>query len=93
LMLVRWTKPAVDDFTHICDYTEEHFGAAQARRTAIAIYDSVESLRTFPNKGRPGRKPNTRELDMTKLPFVAIYRVREAVVEINRILHGSRKWP
>jgi toxin ParE1/3/4 len=43
--------------------------------------------------GRPGRKPNTRELGIPKLPFVVIYRVRESVIEINRILHGAQKWP
>ena len=26
LMIVRWTKPAVADFAHICDYTENRFG-------------------------------------------------------------------
>jgi plasmid stabilization system protein ParE len=44
-MLVRWTEPAADDLTHICDYTEEHFGAKQARRTAVAVYDSADSLK------------------------------------------------
>ena len=92
-MLVRWTKPAVDDFTQICDYTEEHFGLAQARRAALSIYKSVESLRRFPHKGRPGRKPNTRELNIQKLPFVVIYRIRDSVLEITRILHGGQKWP
>jgi toxin ParE1/3/4 len=92
-MLVRWTRPAVADFTHICDYTEERFGAAQARRAAIAIYDSVESLKTLPNKGRPGRKSNTREFVVPHLPFVVIYRFREGVIEVNRILHGAQKWP
>jgi toxin ParE1/3/4 len=92
-MLVRWTKPAAEDLTHICDYTEEHFGPAQARRTALAIYDRVESLRTHPNLGRLGRKPNTRELDIARLPFIVIYRTRDGAVEINRILHGAQKWP
>jgi toxin ParE1/3/4 len=92
-MLVRWTQPAVEDFTHICDYTGEHFGPDQARRTALMIYESVESLRAFPHKGRHGRKPNTRELDVQKLPFVAIYRLREGVIEVTRILHGAQKWP
>jgi plasmid stabilization system protein ParE len=36
-MLVRWTRPAADDLSHICDYTAERFGAAQARRVADAI--------------------------------------------------------
>jgi toxin ParE1/3/4 len=92
-MLVRWTELAVDDFTHICDYTEAHFGPAQGRRTALAIYDGVDSLKTQIHKGRPGRKPGTRELSIPKLPFVVIYRVRGSVVEINRILHGAQRWP
>jgi toxin ParE1/3/4 len=92
-MLVRWTEPAVNDFTHICDYTEERFSSAQARRTALAIYDRIESLKSFPHKGRPGRRPNTRELDIPKLPFVAIYRVRNGTIEIHRILHRAQRWP
>ena len=93
MIFVRWTQPAVDDLTHICDYTEEHFGSAQARRAANAIFDSVESLIRFPQKGRPGRGPSTRELDIPDLPFVAVYRVWEGVVEIERILHRAQKWP
>ena len=92
-MLIRWTKPAVDDLTHICDYTVEHFGAAQARRAAMTICESGESLRAFPNKGRLGRKPNTRELGIPRLPFAAVYRLRAGAIEIDRILHGAQEWP
>ncbi len=92
-MLVRWTEVAAADFMHICDYTEDNFGSAQARSTALAIYDCVDSLRSHPHRGRNGRKPNTRELDVPKLPFVLIYRVREGAVEIARVLHGAQKWP
>ena len=92
-MLIRWTKPAADDLTRICDYTQEHFGAAQARRAALAIYDGAESLKTHPNRGRPGRKPSTRELVVLGLPFLIVYRVGQSVIVINRILHGAQKWP
>ena len=92
-MFVRWTKPAANDLTHISGYTQEHFGAAQARRTALAIYDAADSLTTLPDRGRPGRKPNTRELAISGLPFVIIYRVRGDAIEITRVLHGAQKWP
>ena len=59
---------------------------------ALAIYQRVGSLAQFPHSGRAGRKLNTRELVLPDLPFVVVYRVREDVVEINRILHGSRDW-
>jgi toxin ParE1/3/4 len=92
-MLVRWTTAAAADFTHICDYTEDHFGSAQARLTALRIYESVESLKTSPRKGRHGRKHSTRELIISPLPFVVIYRLQEGAIEIIRILHGAQKWP
>jgi len=36
-MVVRWTKPAVDDLTNICDYTSRRFSPTQARRVATKI--------------------------------------------------------
>jgi plasmid stabilization system protein ParE len=91
-MRIRWTEPAAQDFT-ICDYIEEHDSPSAAHRVALAIYQRVDSLSQFPRRGRPGRKLNTRELILPDLPFVAVYRVREDVVEINRILHTSRDRP
>ena len=52
-MIVRWTGPAAD-LTHICDHTEKRFGAAQARRAAMAIYDAADALQDMPLSGRPG---------------------------------------
>ena len=92
-MLVRWTSPAADDLTIICDYTEDRFGAAQARRAAVAIYDAADFLKDMPHRGRSGRKPGTRELIVSGFPFIVIYRVGKEAVEIVRILHGSQQWP
>jgi toxin ParE1/3/4 len=92
-MRIRWTKPAERDFANICDYTEEHNGPALARQTALRMHQGIGSLAEFPRLGRPGRKPGTRELVFSALPFLAIYRVREEVVEIIRILHGAQRWP
>ena len=92
-MIVRWTKPAADDLSHICDYTEKRFGAAQARRAALTIYDSAGALKDMPLRGRAGRKPGTRELTVAGFPFVIIYRAGKEAVEVVRILHGSQQWP
>ena len=86
-MLVRWTQPAADDLLHICDYTAERFGAAQARRVADAIYETAASLQDMPNRGRKGRKPDTREMLISGFPFVIIYRVGQVAVEIARAQH------
>jgi toxin ParE1/3/4 len=92
-MRIRWTDSAVRDFTHICDYIEKHGGSATSRRVALSIHRSLEMLAEFPELGRTGRKPDTRELVFTGFPYLAIYRIRENTVEIVRILHGAQIWP
>jgi len=93
MIRVRWTEPAVRDLTAICDFTDQRDGPEAARRIALRIYEEVSSLVMFPRRGRPGRKPGSRELVFPGLPFLAIYRVLEDVVQIDRILHGAQKWP
>jgi len=90
---VRWTELAARDLTAICDYIEEHDGPAAARKVALRIYERISSLRQFPHVGRTGQKKDTRELVIPGLPFLAVYRVREDLLEIIRILHGAQRWP
>ena len=92
-MQIRWTDPAVHDFTHLCDYIEEHGGANRARRVALSIHSQLDLLTNFPESGRTGRKPDTRELVFSGLPYLAIYRIHKDSVEIVRILHGAQVWP
>ena len=92
-MTVRWTRPAAADLTDICDYTRQRFGAVQARRAALLIYDAVDGLRDLPSQGRAGRKPGTREIMVAGLPFPIIYRLRNSAIEILRVLHGAQQWP
>jgi plasmid stabilization system protein ParE len=70
-MRIRWTDSAVRDFTHICDYIEKHTSGAAARRVALSIYQQIDMLVKFPEHGRTGRKPDTRELMFTGLPYLA----------------------
>jgi len=65
------------------NYTVERFGTAQARRVADAIYETAASLQDMPNRGREGRKPDTREMLISGFPFVIIYRVGQEAVEIS----------
>jgi toxin ParE1/3/4 len=92
-MLVRWTEPAVRDFTHICDYISAHGSPTVARRVALAIYKSIDTLTDFPELGRTGRKADTRELVFSGLPYIAIYRIGENGIEVLRILHAAQQWP
>ena len=89
-MRLRWTEPAVQYLQNICDYVSEHDGPAAARKIALRIYEGLDSLGQFPRRRESiGRKPETRELVISGLPWLAIYRIREDVTEVNRILHGG----
>ena len=92
-MRIRWTEPAVRDFSQICDYIEENDGPEAARRVALAIHQRISSLPQFPQRGRRGRKPGTRELVLAGLPYLAVYRLRNDAIEVDRILHGAQQWP
>jgi toxin ParE1/3/4 len=92
-MLIRWTNPALRDFTYICDYIEKHGSQSAARRVAISLHRQIDVLAEFPECGRTGRKPDTRELVFSGLPYLAVYRVQEDAVQIVRILHGAQQWP
>ena len=92
-MRIRWTEPAARDLTQICDYIQEHDSGTTARRIALSIYERVSALIEFSERGRQGRLKGTRELILTGLPYLAVYRVRGQDVEILRILHGAQAWP
>ncbi|MFH1689574.1 MAG: type II toxin-antitoxin system RelE/ParE family toxin, partial [Candidatus Eisenbacteria bacterium] len=66
--------------------------AGAAVRTVLRVLDALEGLAEFPNVGRPGRLFGTRELVISRTPFIAVYRVRGNVVWILRVLHSSQKW-
>jgi len=91
-MEVRWSPEAVADFSAIVRYIRQDSTSA-ALRVARAIYNAIAQLNTFPNRGRPGKIDGTRELPLTSLPFVVVYRVTKNAVEIVRLLHGAQRWP
>lgn len=88
-MRIRWTPVAASDLDQIKDYLiERHPDLAQP--TVVKLYAAVLSLKRMPNRGRPGRERNTRELVLAPMPYIVAYRVRGDAVEILHIHHGAR---
>jgi toxin ParE1/3/4 len=89
---VVWLPRALADRDAQIDYI-----AADSPKAAIEqgdrIESQVETLATYPEMGREGRVAGTRELVVTRTPFVVVYRVRAERIEILRVLHGARMWP
>ena len=64
-----------------------------ARHVFKRIVAATKRLRTFPNSGRQGQIPGTRELVITNLPYIVVYRIGDETVEILRVFHAATDWP
>jgi toxin ParE1/3/4 len=93
-MRIRWLDRAERDLAELFDYLLERNPRA-ARRVYAAIREQVGRLTEHPEAGRAGRVAGTRELVVTRTPYIVAYMVdRHAdVVVILRVLHGARRWP
>jgi toxin ParE1/3/4 len=89
---IRWSPDAADDFIRIIEHIRKDNDAA-AQRLAQTALQQIEGLKQFPQLGRPGRVSGTRELPLSPLPFIVVYRLKEEWIEIARVLHGAQRWP
>lgn len=90
-MRIRWSPEAFEDLERIVRWIQKDNPSA-ARDVATTIYSRITSLKTFPNRGRPGRVEGSRELGLAPLPYIVVYRMKEQVVETSHIFHGAQDW-
>jgi len=62
-------------------------------RSTSALPRPPAGVIEFPESGRPGRVPGTRELVIPGTFYVAAYTVTKTNVRILRVLHGAQIWP
>jgi toxin ParE1/3/4 len=86
---IRWTVEASSDLEQISLHIAEDNPEA-ALRIVDNMFQRIEQLVAFPNRGRIGREEGTRELVFSPLPYIAVYRVKESTVEILHIWHGAQ---
>ena len=91
-MRLRWHRQALNDLNGIHDYIAKESPAA-ARRVVLSIRDQAKLLLQHPAIGRPGRLQETRELVISRYPYIVAYRERGDVIEILLVVHTSRLWP
>lgn len=72
MTVIRWTEPASADFLGIVEWLNGKNPTAAAR-VGRSILDSIEQLENFPYLGKPGRSPDTRELGISKFPYLVVY--------------------
>ena len=90
-MKVVLDSRAVEDLEHIRNWIAQ--GSPRAAAAVVArILTSVERLGMFPDMGRLGRDPGTREWVVPGLPYIAVYEVGhdEAELVVIAVFHGAR---
>ena len=91
-MKIIWTPRAIGHLIRL----RAHIGKdsdEDAARIASRILRAVDLLAAYPEIGRPGRIPGTRELVVPDTPYIIPYRVRKERLELVAVFHGRQKWP
>lgn len=91
-MILTWRTEALYERYDQLDYI-----ALDDPLAAISQDHEIEHqtnlLTAQPEMGRAGRVKGTRELVISRTPFIVVYRIKGKRMEILRFLHGAQKWP
>ena len=87
-----WTDPSLAHLAAIRTYIAEQDPAAGARVVARIPNAAHDTLSASPYAGRPGRVENTRELVVTRTPYIVAYRIAAGRITVLAVIHSSRKW-
>lgn len=89
---LRLTATADRQITSIVRYIAQE-NAAAALRVAGEIRDAALLLAEFPEAGRPGLVPGTREWVVHGRPYVIVYRVDDSqgALSVVQVVHGAQK--
>lgn len=89
---VKFSASSLKDLKSIQEYICEN-NVEAAKEVVAHIIDKIETVIVpNPGAGRAGRVLRTRELVISKYPYIVPYQVREDVIYILRVLHTSKKW-
>ena len=89
-MTLQWRPRALADLQAVRAYIAREQPAAAAR-VAGRILEAAELLMVYPELGRVGRAPGTRELAVAHTPYLLIYRHQGETVTDPPRRCGGRK--
>ncbi|GAA0653388.1 type II toxin-antitoxin system mRNA interferase toxin, RelE/StbE family [Brevundimonas lenta] len=90
-MKIVWTPEAVRDRDDIWLHISTDNPRAAIRMDEL-FSDAVAALADFPESGRPGVVPGTREL-IPHESYRVVYAVADGTVWILALVHAARQWP
>lgn len=88
-MSLRLSHLALEDIALIHDYTVQKWGEEQAVDYVRDLWNALEEIKATPDRWR--ERPNIYPGSRARVcgSHLIIYRLRDSVVEISRILHGA----
>ncbi len=89
---ILWTLPAVEHLKEIRAHISLDSPAA-ASRVVKAIREQVKPLAEHPQIGRRGIIDGTRELVISRLPYLVVYQLQDDTVTVLAVVHTARNWP
>jgi toxin ParE1/3/4 len=89
---IEWKPQAQEDAREILIYIAQDKPGA-AREVYEALRHQVGLLAETPKLGRAGRVRGTRELVISRTPYIVAYRVTADTITVLRVLHGAQQWP
>lgn len=92
MIRLRWTPPALSHIAEIHDYIARENPRA-ARRVIAQIRKDARLLIEQPGMGRLGRLEGTRELVVSRYPYIIAYRIEGTGIPILAVIHAARSWP
>lgn len=86
---VVWSRRAARQLSAIRRYIRQ-FNPDAAKSTAKRILESIRAISEHPQIGRAGRNGWTREFPVPGTPYIIVYLVQDATLEIAAVLHGAQ---
>ena len=90
-MEVEWTRPALSDLIEAQGYIDQE-NPRMAEIIGQRIWNASQSLADNPYLGRAGHVNGTREWVVQRTPYIIVYRIDKARIEILHVYHGKQNW-
>ena len=88
---ILWTLPAVEHLKDIRAHISQDSPAA-ASRVVKVIREQVKLLAQHAQAGRKGIIEGTRELVVSRLPYLVVYQQQDEIVTVLAVVHTARNW-
>ncbi len=91
-MKISWSNQSIVDLESIEKHIAQENPTA-ATRVIIKVLKLIEqTLTEFPGIGKPGRKKDTREFVIPKIPYTIIYKTNKNTLYMVRIFHHTQSY-